>query len=260
MLAGIYYGAQYGGSTTAILVNLPGESSSVVTCIDGYQMARQRPRRRRARHRGASARSSPAAFATLLIAAFARAAGRTGVQVRTGRILLADGAGPDRRRRARLGSLIKAIGDDRARPAARHRRHRREFGCGALLFRHPRTHRWHRLRCRGDGRVRLHRNRRQRRAPRASRGLHRQGDEPAADPRRSEGGRAGDRPRHTASAPRSASCRAAARCCRRSPPTRWRRSCAASRAKFRSARAPSTASPVRSRPTTPARRRASSRC
>jgi TctA family transporter len=40
MLAGIYYGAQYGGSTTSILVNLPGESSSVVTCLDGYQMAR----------------------------------------------------------------------------------------------------------------------------------------------------------------------------------------------------------------------------
>src|SRR6185295_5010727 len=39
--AGIYYGAQYGGSTTAILVNIPGESSSVVTCLDGYQMARQ---------------------------------------------------------------------------------------------------------------------------------------------------------------------------------------------------------------------------
>ena len=41
MLAGIYYGAAYGGSTTAILVNLPGESSSAVTCLDGYQMARQ---------------------------------------------------------------------------------------------------------------------------------------------------------------------------------------------------------------------------
>lgn len=41
MLAGIYYGASYGGSTTAILVNLPGESSSVVTCIDGYQMGRK---------------------------------------------------------------------------------------------------------------------------------------------------------------------------------------------------------------------------
>ena len=41
MLAGIYYGAQYGGSTTAILVNIPGEATSVVTCLDGYQMARQ---------------------------------------------------------------------------------------------------------------------------------------------------------------------------------------------------------------------------
>lgn len=41
MLAGIYYGAQYGGSTSAILVNLPGESSSVVTCLDGHAMARK---------------------------------------------------------------------------------------------------------------------------------------------------------------------------------------------------------------------------
>ena len=41
MLSGIYYGAQYGGSTTAILVNLPGETSAVMTCLDGYQMARQ---------------------------------------------------------------------------------------------------------------------------------------------------------------------------------------------------------------------------
>jgi TctA family transporter len=41
MLAGIFYGAQYGGSTTAILVNLPGENSAVVTCLDGYQMARK---------------------------------------------------------------------------------------------------------------------------------------------------------------------------------------------------------------------------
>src|SRR3954449_3809466 len=41
MLAGIYYGAQYGGSTTSILINIPGESTSVVTCLDGHQMARQ---------------------------------------------------------------------------------------------------------------------------------------------------------------------------------------------------------------------------
>lgn len=41
MLAGIYYGAQYGGSTTSILVNIPGEASTVITCLDGYQMAKK---------------------------------------------------------------------------------------------------------------------------------------------------------------------------------------------------------------------------
>src|ERR1700751_4802602 len=41
MLAGIYYGAQYGGSTTSILINMPGETSSAVTCLDGYKMARK---------------------------------------------------------------------------------------------------------------------------------------------------------------------------------------------------------------------------
>src|SRR5512136_2832433 len=41
MLSGIFYGAMYGGSTTAILVNIPGEAASAITCIDGYQMARQ---------------------------------------------------------------------------------------------------------------------------------------------------------------------------------------------------------------------------
>ena len=41
MLCGMYYGATYGGSTTSILINTPGEASSAVTCLDGYQMARQ---------------------------------------------------------------------------------------------------------------------------------------------------------------------------------------------------------------------------
>src|SRR5438067_13354191 len=41
MLAGIYYGAQYGGSTTSVLVKLPGEATSVITCLDGHQLARQ---------------------------------------------------------------------------------------------------------------------------------------------------------------------------------------------------------------------------
>jgi putative tricarboxylic transport membrane protein len=72
MLSGIYYGAQYGGSTTAILVNLPGEVSSVVTCLDGYQMARQ------GRAGAALAVAALGSFfagtvATLLIATFAPA-------------------------------------------------------------------------------------------------------------------------------------------------------------------------------------------
>ena len=52
MMAGIYYGAKYGGSTTSILMNIPGESSSVVTCIDGYEMAKTGPCRPGVGHRG----------------------------------------------------------------------------------------------------------------------------------------------------------------------------------------------------------------
>ena len=70
MLAGIYYGAQYGGSTTAILVNLPGESSSVVTCIDGYQMARK-GQAGKALTVAALGSFIAGTFATMLIAAFA---------------------------------------------------------------------------------------------------------------------------------------------------------------------------------------------
>ena len=70
MLAGIYYGAQYGGSTTAILVNLPGETSSVVTTLDGYQMAR-RGRAGPALAIAAIASFIAGTFATFLLAAFA---------------------------------------------------------------------------------------------------------------------------------------------------------------------------------------------
>ena len=65
MLAGIYYGSQYGGSTTAILVNLPGESASVVTCLDGYQMARK------GKAGTALGLAAIGCFATVLVAAFA---------------------------------------------------------------------------------------------------------------------------------------------------------------------------------------------
>ncbi len=70
MLAGIYYGAQYGGSTTAILVNLPGESSSVVTVIDGYQMAR-RGRAGPALAAAGIGSFLAGCFGTLVLAAFA---------------------------------------------------------------------------------------------------------------------------------------------------------------------------------------------
>jgi putative tricarboxylic transport membrane protein len=70
MLAGIYYGAQYGGSTTAILVNLPGESSSVVTVLDGYQMARK-GRAGAALSIAAIASFFAGTVATFLLAAFA---------------------------------------------------------------------------------------------------------------------------------------------------------------------------------------------
>ncbi len=70
MLAGIYYGAQYGGSTTAILVNLPGESSSVVTMLDGYQMARK-GRAGAALSVAALGSFIAGCFGTLVLAAFA---------------------------------------------------------------------------------------------------------------------------------------------------------------------------------------------
>ena len=71
MLAGIYYGAQYGGSTTAILVNLPGESSSVVTCLDGHQMARKGQAGAALATAGARLVLRRHASRTVLIAAFA---------------------------------------------------------------------------------------------------------------------------------------------------------------------------------------------
>src|SRR6516225_8577943 len=130
LLAGIYYGAQYGGSTTAILVNIPGESSSVVTTIDGHQMAR----------RGPAARGHRLA-------------------VRPGGIFLADGVrlGCSRRSGARIAH--QSDRDGRARFASRSRRHRREYGRTAVQFRHDGTCRRHRVRGDLDGDLRHRRGR-----------------------------------------------------------------------------------------------------
>ena len=97
MLAGIYYGAQYGGSTTAILINLPGESSSVVTALDGYRMAQQ------GRAGAALATAAIGSFfagtvATFVIAFLAPPLAALALAVPVAGVFLADGPGPGRLR------------------------------------------------------------------------------------------------------------------------------------------------------------------
>ena len=146
MLAGIFYGAQYGSSTAAILVNVPGETSSIVTCIDGHQMARQ------GRAGPALAIAAIASFfagtiATLVIAHSQPAAGCAGAQIHGRR---------DRKSPVILGLLgavvlahgsptkaIAMIIVGRARGAGRCRR---QFRRPAHDVRHPRYHRRHQLR------------------------------------------------------------------------------------------------------------------
>ena len=117
MLAGIYYGAQYGGSTTSILINIPGESSSVVTALDGHQMAKQ-------------GRAGPALAIAAIGSFFAgsrrdragrgarRAAHLRRADVRPGRIFLADGARARVRGRARQGLGPEGDRHDPVRAAA----------------------------------------------------------------------------------------------------------------------------------------------
>ena len=115
MLAGIYYGAQYGGSTTSVLVNIPGEATSVVTCSRRPPDGAAGPRRRRAfdrrdrlvlcRLRGDGAGGGAR-----------RAADRPRAAVRAGRIFLAHGARPDLRGRA--GEGLGAQGGRHGRDSA----------------------------------------------------------------------------------------------------------------------------------------------
>ena len=131
MLAGIYYGAMYGGSTTSILVNLPGETASVITCIDGYQMARQ------GRAGAALAIAAIGSFfagtvCTLMIATVRPAARRDGAEVRFAGILFADADGPGHRGGARPGRHAEVARHGGAGPAARHRGHRRRFRASSV--------------------------------------------------------------------------------------------------------------------------------
>ena len=165
MLAGIYYGAQYGGSTTSILVNIPGEASSVVTTLDGHQMAQQ------GRAGPALAIAAIGSFfagcvATVLVAALGAPLTAVGAAVRSGRILLADGARPRLRGRARQGLGAQGDRHDPVRPAAVDDRLRHRDRPVAHDVRHSRTLRRHRLRRRRHGRVRLRRDHAQSRADR----------------------------------------------------------------------------------------------
>ncbi len=97
MLAGIYYGAQHGGSTTAILMKVPGESSSVVTCLDGYEMARQRTRGHRAWQQPRIASFFAGTVDDAAHRLLQPAADGGGAEIRPGGIFFADGARPHRR-------------------------------------------------------------------------------------------------------------------------------------------------------------------
>jgi len=157
MLAGIYYGAQYGGSTTSILVNIPGEATSVVTCLDGHQMARQ------GRAGAALSISAIGSFfagcvSTVLVAALG--APLTSLALLFGpaeyfslmalglifAVVLAKGSVLKSVAMVLTGLLLSMVGSDL------------ETGAGRIDLRYRGTVRWHRLHQRGDGPVRLRRD------------------------------------------------------------------------------------------------------
>ena len=158
MLAGIYYGAQYGGSTTAILVNLPGESSAVVTTLDGHQMAKKGPRGAGARHRRdrlvhRGLRRDAAGRAV------GAAAGGGRAEVLAGGILLADAVRAGRGDRAGARLAAEGAGDGVRRHPARARRLGRELRRDPLRARPAGARRRDRLRRGRDGVLRARRRR-----------------------------------------------------------------------------------------------------
>ena len=97
MFAGIYYGGMYGGSTTSILLNTPGESSSIMTALEGNLMAQGGPWRGRAGHRGDRVAGTAGTIGTLLLALVAPVVVKLAVAIRPGRLLRARPAGLRRR-------------------------------------------------------------------------------------------------------------------------------------------------------------------
>ena len=241
MLAGIYYGSQYGGSTTAILVNLPGEAASVVTALDGYQMARQG-------HAGkALATAAIGSFfagtvATVLIALFAPPLAQVALEFGppdyfslmvlglVAAVVLAHGSLLHAFGMVVLGLLLGLIGTDVNSGAARYTFDLPQLadGIGFVIVA---------MGMFGLGEI--------------VRNLENESDalgdgEEDRGPDADQGGLQAHRGRRSCAAPRSArcsaSCRAAARSWVRSPPIRSRRR--SPRIRAVSARAPSKASPA----------------
>ena len=225
MLAGIYYGAQYGGSTTAILVNLPGRD------LLGRHLHRRLPdgpagpRRHRRWRSPPSARSSPARSATLLIALFGPPLADVALKFGSAEYFSLMLMGLICGGRARQRIAAQVAGDGRARPAARHRRHRRQFGDPAL----------HASACRNcptasassSLAVGVFAHRRDHHQPRSTRGAQvftAKVSEPVAHLRRTfEASRSADPARHGHRLVLRRAARRRRRCSRPSAPTCWRR-------------------------------------
>ena len=257
MLAGIYYGAQYGGSTTAILVNLPGETSAVVTCIDGYQMARQ-GRAGPALAIAAIGSFFAGTFGTLLIALagppLAELALKFGAPEYFSLMLmglvaaavLAQGDMIKSLAMVAMGLLLGIVGTDVNSGMPRFTFGITELtdGIGFIVVAVGVFAIGEIVANLGDPEERAR--------------LHRQGEEPDADLGRPQAMRRRRSRAARCSARSSACCPAPGPRSRRSPPTWWRRS--SPRTPRASARARSKAWPGRSPPTTPTRSASSSRC
>ena len=119
MLAGIYYGSQYGGSTTSILMRIPGEAASVMTCIDGYAMA-QKGRAGAALCIAAVGSFIAGTFGVIALTVVAPPLGALRAAVRPARIHRAAGARPDLPRLHVVDLAGAHLADGELRAAARH--------------------------------------------------------------------------------------------------------------------------------------------
>ena len=180
MLAGIYYGAQYGGSTTSILVNLPGEVSSVITCVDGYQMAR-RGRAGVALTTAALGSFFAGCVATVLVAAFAAPLTEIAFEFGPAEYFSLMVLGLISAVVLASGSVAKAMRDGLSGTPGRPRGHGCQLGGVALCVQYSGIGGWHRFGRGRHGRIRLRRGDQERGAKRSARSLHQKGDESVPD-------------------------------------------------------------------------------